>query len=799
MIYGKNGSGKSTLGEALTVLSDSQERTTESKDEFPSEPSDLEVTALFNTHSGPSDTNDVVSLVFNERFIERHVKLKRDGLETVVLFGEQIQVQEELENAQQELETQKSSLAAAQTEFDSATESEKAAFQALQKVLRAGWAQRQKTIRGNSGASPVGRDVIAKIIQTAVPSNSLIDSSQTLSLSERIDEFLRMSESESPTRPWVTFNNTNYADMVDPDLLEEALDAPTGSGIAKRVGEALRRYSTEVHRARELFSDEATTYCPACLQDTSSAYKVELLDAISAAIDDKAKDFGDRLERSKLRLVELDPSLIDGRLAQEAQRFETAQADLNSHLQKWNDACEAKKLTMYSATSWDNEHLKAAAEEFLASVNALEERANEIDQAIQERSKRQRRLEADNAKVARLECDAQVTSYNQATERLHKAASTLESEREQLNRLASLEAELAARLMNAQVAIDDINASLRAIFAEEERLALALNTNPGVEPHYVLRTRGRAVQPSRLSIGERNIVALAYFFVSVRKRLDELAKSASRRWLVIGIDDPVSSMDMDNRLGIHGFLGSQMQRIFTHSHTDVKMVLLTHDLGVARELEKASTGALLSAVKERNESWKWNHSQVGIQLVSKFELSSTHRLVRVDDQLSKQNDYGKLVNVMWNCATESLSTDDTLSLTIGNVTRRVLEAFSTFIYNESAIPSQTLADEYARVTDGAELIVDLGPGHRMFLHENSHSADRLTAMSDFGGVVGIDAEEQIRHVRKVLAFMFTLQPYHVTTFLKVKSEISTPLLKEWCRELLGQTRDEETTDDSSAH
>ena len=182
-------------------------------------------------------------------------------------------------------------------------------------------------------------------------------------------------------------------------------------------------------------------------------------------------------------------------------------------------------------------------------------------------SKRQAKLEADNVTVARIECDALVNAFKQASERLAEANNALESERQKLAQLALLEADLSARLMNAQVAVDDINASLRAIFAEDERLALTLSVTPEVEPHYVLRARGRAVQPNRLSIGERNIVALAYFFVSVRRQLDELAKSGSSRWLIIGVDDPVSSMDMDNRLGIHGFLNSQYNAF---SHTDTQ-------------------------------------------------------------------------------------------------------------------------------------------------------------------------------------------------------------------------------------
>ncbi|MGO3034687.1 MAG: AAA family ATPase [Corynebacterium variabile] len=792
MLYGKNGTGKSTLGEALSLLGCDLTQLSSTPSEQLIDTVDLDVEPLFDTRDGSPISENAESLVFNESFIENHVKLRREGLETVALFGEQVQTQQELEQARAGHKLQTSIMENSETEYNEAIQIEENAFLALQKSLKIGWAQRQKTIRGNTVASPVGKDLISKIIGTKVPLDYPTDSISVLT--DQISEFLTMSESSAPDRPWGGLLKMDYPQRIDDSILMATLEAPTGSGIAARVSEVLQSFASDVHRARQLFADESISHCPLCLQTTSDQYKQELIEAISSTIDDTAQEFSDELDQAKLPLVELDSSLVDERFRLEKDRFEKARVALNEQIRRWNEACEAKKLSMYSPVEWDSSPFEEKAEEMTASILALEQRANEINEAIKDRSSRQKQLEADNILAARFECDSLVRTLIEAKESLLKNSERCDLERAKLEHLAELEASLSARLMNAQVAVDDINASLRAIFAENDRLVLSLKSTPGDHPKYVLRTRGRAVRPDRLSIGERNIVALAYFFVSVRKRLDELENSASDQWLIIGIDDPVSSMDMDNRLGIHGFLGSQMQRIFTHRHTSVKIILLTHDLSVARELEKASTTALLSAVKTRNEDWAWTFGKVGEQLISRFELNPNHRLVPVAGKLNKKNDYETLINLMWKFAKGVPISDHTLTLTIGNVTRRVVEAFSTFIYNESSIPSQTLSEEYARSTHGAELIVDLGPGHRMFLHEGSHSEDRLTAMSDFGGVVGVDVEEQIFHVRKVLAFMFTLQPCHVTTYLKEDASNATPILEEWCGDLLGHHRAEARND-----
>ncbi|PJI06730.1 MULTISPECIES: hypothetical protein [Clostridium] len=65
------------------------------------------------------------------------------------------------------------------------------------------------------------------------------------------------------------------------------------------------------------------------------------------------------------------------------------------------------------------------------------------------------------------------------------------------------------------------------------------------------------------------------------------------------IDDPVSSFDLENRIGILSFLKSQMLRIFS-GNKDSKIFVMTHDLPTFYDLEKI-LGDIKDATKKIGE------------------------------------------------------------------------------------------------------------------------------------------------------------------------------------------------------
>lgn len=69
---------------------------------------------------------------------------------------------------------------------------------------------------------------------------------------------------------------------------------------------------------------------------------------------------------------------------------------------------------------------------------------------------------------------------------------------------------------------------------------------------YVLYAYGQAVKPNNVSVGERNIIALCYFFAELI--MNQEAKEGYSKKLILVIDDPVSSFDFENKVGIMSLL-----------------------------------------------------------------------------------------------------------------------------------------------------------------------------------------------------------------------------------------------------
>lgn len=117
------------------------------------------------------------------------------------------------------------------------------------------------------------------------------------------------------------------------------------------------------------------------------------------------------------------------------------------------------------------------------------------------------------------------------------------------------------------------------IFYSDSRLKLHLES----DQMYHLTVNGKDVLPDKISCGERNALALCYFFSEIAKET-ELQKLYRDEMLVV-IDDPVSSFDIENRVGILSFLRYKLnQMLFSCATT--KVLIMSHDVSAIFDLQK---------------------------------------------------------------------------------------------------------------------------------------------------------------------------------------------------------------------
>jgi wobble nucleotide-excising tRNase len=199
------------------------------------------------------------------------------------------------------------------------------------------------------------------------------------------------------------------------------------------------------------------------------------------------------------------------------------------------------------------------------------------------------------------------------------------------------------------------------------------------------------VLPKNVSIGERNIIALCYFFTQIMANQD-VSKAYEKEVLVV-VDDPVSSFDFENRVGILSYMNYQMDRL-VRGNPHNKMLIFTHDLTTMHDL-MASASDIVKILKAQDQKQDWKTSFRELRdrkLEDAFHAKKSKNL----------NEYSKMLMGIYNYAIGEAPED----YAMGNVMRRVLEAFATFNYR-TGIAYVTRNQEVLQELDKAKKVSDV--------------------------------------------------------------------------------------------
>jgi wobble nucleotide-excising tRNase len=199
---------------------------------------------------------------------------------------------------------------------------------------------------------------------------------------------------------------------------------------------------------------------------------------------------------------------------------------------------------------------------------------------------------------------------------------------------------------NQESARKIINQSLAYIFFDNQRLVL----DP-VGNEYILKVRGKKVKPSQVSTGERNAIALAYFFIHLAEGKEENNLFSDEILLII--DDPISSFDIENKVGIMSFLRWRLGEVLTGCAT-TKLLLMTHDIGVMFDFAK-----LFEEISKQCKKYNIKSDFICYHLENRKIDSFSYK---------KHNEYGKLLNCIYEYAKNPI---DNEIHDIGNIMRRV--------------------------------------------------------------------------------------------------------------------------------
>lgn len=756
LIYGKNGSGKSTISRAVQKIKGC---------DYPQITDAKYIDKDGNEVTVKEENQDHI-FVFNEDYIEKNVRVKEDGLSTIVLLGDQGDLDDKIECAKTEFESAKKKLEIEEETHnkyidDTSIHSPDYYIGKMINALKGDgyWAGRERLITNRRQNASVSCTTYKKIInsQPEAPKEEIEqqfnDGMRMLELAA--DEGNRITTHVQTT---VTLKSTEEKIL---ELLSFKIEKPELTERERYLMMLIEQGQTSVlDEMKNHFSEKSISQCPFCLQPITQKYKdglIESIEKVLSKIADEHRAVLSQIRMSEI-IIDLDPfQKLDDSLI---ERCELAIKELNETIAECNKYINQKLDSLYTPimnVGFNLEEKRTMLEDVLAELEANREKYNS---QFDEIGKTKVLLQRLNRELSYYDIFDLYKEYLKKIEEKKK-------EEKRLFDLAEIEKEkkseyndLLQQKKSIKIAVDVINEGLQYVFFSKNRLHIEVNDNI-----YSLTTNGNAIRPSDVSSRERNIIALCYFFVDIMNNLPS-DKAYAQECLLI-IDDPVSSFDLENRIGILSFLKTQLLKLFC-GNAESKAVIMTHDLPTFYDIEK-----ILGEVQDAaSAKFGNNKNMYSLQELTKRNL--------LEFKEKKRHEYTELISAVYNYAA---SLSDEYDMVIGNVMRRMLEAFSTFEYKQGIAKiscDETILDSLGNKTyrDYFQNLM-----YRLLLNGESHMEESVKSLTDPTFASYISLEEKRRTAKDILCFVALLNKAHVEAHLKA---IPTAMasIDDWCNQIL---------------
>lgn len=753
VVYGKNGSGKSTISAGFHNL------TTEVIEQDIT----LKLTDDANSELNTEDYKNNI-FVFNEQYIDRNVKIDDDGLGTIILLGGQVDLQAEIDNhtlleAQRKAEYEREQEKLAEYQLATNPLSPEYHLDQIRTILKrpGGWAEIESKIKSLKQNAPVRDEVLFEICKLK-PSDTVDNLKKKLQ--EKRDLLEKISDSALSFSPLI-----NDQIHIDKDLeeiicrlLSQTIEKPILTEREKLILSAIQDgHQNIVEASKRTFSDEATTYCPYCYQPVQLQYKQELLDNINRVLNKDVENHKTELKRIIFPTMEEDYSKYDNLNPALVIKLNTQRKKCIILIEEYKEKLEQKFGNTYTPLSITPNGLAKEIASLNMLLTQLKSEITEFNNAITRRKKIILELTATNKEIAHYDVQELYRSYLKQEKDKKTQEEKVKKARQDHQKEFDTLRELQLRKSNIGLAIANINNALEYVFFTKNRLSIELQNEK-----YYLKSNGKDVLPKNVSLGERNIVALCYFFTQMMSN-QEVSKLYQSEALVV-IDDPVSSFDFENRVGILSYIRYQVDCLIKGNQQS-KILILTHDLTTAFDLRKA--------MDEIANSTK---GIAQIQPTSSILQELTNCQLTLFKK--ERNEYEQLLQVIYKYANGE-TTDS--NITIGNIMRRALEAFSTFNYRKGI--EEVSCDKNVLNVLGDRSVYFNNLMYRLVLHGESHYAERVYSLRDDTNFYNfVSEDEKKRTAKDILCFMYLLNAAHIQAYLQtIPDAIET--IKRWCNQI----------------
>lgn len=742
LIYGRNGAGKSTLAKAFRNLKgdDADGITSSSLADQAGTPLTL------------SEEERKSIYVFDEDYINQKIKIKGDKLESIIMLDEQVDIDDKIHELEAEQKQAEETLSKAESEYSRFTDAESTDnpnfyMTNAKNLLKHRWAPKRKEILNLAGIPNVKEDKVSQLA-TSVPDSQEEQTRKEYDEKYNLLNSLRRNECHPLPVPVPGIPPVDEKHIIA--LLSKKVEKPELSERDNRLVQLIFSETTEqIKKTKEVFLNPEVSECPFCYQPITQDYKAHILEIIKAKLNKDVEEHIQELDNAHINPLDIDFSVYYAADKALCDECKTQLISLNDRISFCNENLKQKINEISSPIFLSDIGLDNAYLLLIASIQALKEKVDQYNQGIDKETEIQRQVSDLNDAIAFYEIQKDYTLYLQKRNNMKTADNIVKSAENEIGRIRHEIETLEQKKEQITIAVDIINSHLRYIFLDKDRLEIKCQDNK-----YIIKSRGRSVRPDAISVGERNIIALCYFFADMFNGKEEKKQYANETMVVI--DDPVSSFDIDNRIGIISFLNRQFRMLLT-GNENTRIVLMSHDLQTIDDIEK---------VFKAISSNKWKSNTL---------LLENNTLIQKNNIL---NEYQSLIDIVYDYAN---GTPNGNELTIGNTMRRVTEAFTTFEY-KGGIDKLLNSEVLGTIQDDTLRDYFEGRLTNIYLHGSSHMQDRIKTLTNPGFTAQFSEQDKQNTARNIICLLYQLNKPHITAYMKNKTG-SIETVKQWCEDI----------------
>lgn len=744
IIYGRNGSGKTTIANSIGELT---KPIAERNPDF--------IVSSDTPISG--DKRDCV-FIFNEDFVREQVRVEKDGINTIVMLGEQVELDEKITKLQDDLlklQNEYRKLEEEKDKYENASLSISPSyyFNQIRDGLRSdgGWADIDRDLKGNIQKSRINDEVVNRLMNLEEPTEDFE------TLRERVTTDLNLYQESENAQPIIwTKVEPALPDSLDAvnELLARPLDAPVLTDREQRLIKLLSTqsmYSTE--DAQRLLETD-WDICPVCYRDLTNTDRNELVQTLTHILNKEATEYKQLLQEALDTFIKIEIELpaFGGNLNdKELKGAIVARTNINDILQIVRDKINQRNKNIYQGIEkpFSDDELKIYSDALMVWINALQTIQNcvtKFNDSVKKRNSLFNNIRKNNDLLARKQLSALFYGYKQALANSDKNRIALIGKDKDCKILQEQIKELQSQKERTDIALSYINQELQYVFYSNRKVKLEAG-----DGCYKLKINGKSVKPKKISVGERNVLGLCYFFAKLFGGKTTSNKYATEYLIVI--DDPVSSFDYGNRIGVMSLLRYQFGNIIK-GNTGSRILVLSHDLHSIFDLVKIRNEVIASRNSDR----------------SFMELRNNKLEVKY-----VRNEYKKLLDSVYAYAVNSEATDpdETLEISIGNIMRRLLEAFSSFCYDDSFEKMLRKDDILLKIPENKRIYYG-NFMYRLTLNTESHTEESIYSLDNITSCFTRD--EKIQTAKSILLFLSYINDSHLNAYL---SEAQLLEIEKW--------------------